>query len=219
MRRNRNRYTSERRRRPLLRSLFLACLVAAIGWVGGLLWFVTDVQHQAPNPTITTDAIVVLTGGTNRLQVGLDLLENDRADQLFISGVGGGGSINEVFAPRQVPKDLAGCCIHLGYRAQDTEGNAHEASDWVRDNGFNSIWIVTANYHIRRAMLEFERTLPDVFVMPYPVAPEGLELGEWWNHEGTLRLLVNEYNKLLVALGPAWFRRAMALPKHLIKSL
>ncbi|WP_445680650.1 YdcF family protein [Radicibacter daui] len=219
MRRNRYRYTAERRRWPLLRALFLACIIAAIGWAGGFLWFVTDVQRQAPNPTITTDAIVVLTGGTNRLQVGLDLLENDRADQLFISGVGGGGSISEVFAPRQVPKELVGCCIHLGYLAQDTEGNAREASDWVRDNGFNSIWIVTANYHMRRAMLEFERTLPDVFVMPYPVAPEGLELDEWWNHEGTLRLLVNEYNKLLVALGPAWFRRAMALPKHLLKSL
>jgi uncharacterized SAM-binding protein YcdF (DUF218 family) len=201
-----------------MRALFLLCVVGAIAWLGGLYWFVSDVRHQTPNPTITTDAIVVLTGGTNRLQVGLDLLENDRADQLFISGVGGGGGINELFAPRTVPKDLASCCIHLGYLAQDTEGNALEASDWVRDNSFNSIWIVTANYHMRRAMLEFERTLPDVFVMPYPVAPEGLELDAWWNHEGTLRLLVNEYNKLLVALGPAWFRRAMALPKQFLKS-
>jgi hypothetical protein len=36
--------------------------------------------------------------------------------------------------------------------------------------------------------------------VPHPVAPNAVRLVDWWRWPGTLALIVNEYNKYLVAL-------------------
>lgn len=41
--------------------------------------------------------------------------------------------------------------------------------------------------------------MPDAEIVPHAVAPEN-KLTEWWRWPGTLRLLITEYNKYLVAL-------------------
>ena len=56
--------------------LWLARLVAAaiLVWLGGFGWFVASSYLMHADPSSTTDAIVVLTGGRQRLETGLDLL-------------------------------------------------------------------------------------------------------------------------------------------------
>jgi uncharacterized SAM-binding protein YcdF (DUF218 family) len=185
--------------------LFVVAILGA--WLLGLVVFVADVARMSPNMTIPTDAIVVLTGGTNRVTAGRDLLVAGVAKRLFVSGVGGGSTIADVFATAPVPADLQACCVELGREAADTLGNAAEAGEWMRRNGLTTLQLVTAHYHMQRAKVEFERANPDLFVVPHPVAPDRVQVEGWWRRARTARLLVTEYNKLLVAMAPAWFRR------------
>jgi uncharacterized SAM-binding protein YcdF (DUF218 family) len=185
---------------------FLGWLLAlALLWAGGLVWFAGTIPREGPDPAGAeaqrrTDAIVVLTGGSGRLRTGLQLLAEGRARKLFVSGVYDGVEVQELLRlSRQSPSEVE-CCITLGYSADNTIGNAYETADWIREQGFASLRLVTANYHMRRSLLEFRMAAPDIEVVPHPVASPNVHLADWWLWPGTANLLVNEYNKYLVAL-------------------
>lgn len=187
-------------------------LVLAIVWLGGLFWYAADVPRSPPGGADAdrpTDAIVVLTGGSHRLGTGLELLAAGRAKKLFVSGVYDGVDVQELLKlSRRSPTELE-CCITLGYSADSTIGNAYETADWMRDQGFRSLRLVTANYHMRRSLLELSMAMPDVELVPHPVVAPTVHLDDWWMWPGTANLLVNEYNKLLV-VGLRWaVRRAV----------
>lgn len=158
-----------------------------------------------------TDAIVVLTGGSDRLPAGFELLRAGEGRKLFISGVYRGVEVRELLAlSRQAPGDLE-CCIALGYAADDTEGNAAETAVWMRAQGFRSLRLVTANYHMPRSLVEFRRALPEATIIPHPVAPRSVRLEGWWRWPGTASLIADEYNKFLLA----WARARFAGPPDL----
>ena len=180
--------------RPLLAALIVC-------WLAGLVWFVRAVEQPIADRDSATDAVVVLTGGKLRLETGLALLADGRAGKLFVSGVHQGIDIDEML--RQMPHAPRGleCCIVLGHRADNTHGNALETAGWVRAEGLRSIRLVTANYHMPRALLEFRRALPPgIRVIPHPVFPEGAEPDSLWSLRGTARLIIIEYVKYLGAL-------------------
>ncbi|MCW2242734.1 YdcF family protein [Azospirillum canadense] len=184
--------------------LLAAGLVAGLAWAGGLVWFANSIPRppagESADATRPTDAIVVLTGGSGRLGMGLDLLTAGRARKLFVSGVYEGLDVQELLRKsRQSPSDVE-CCITLGYSADSTIGNAYETADWLREQGFRSMRLVTANYHMKRSLLEFRMVIPDVEVVPHPVASPNVHLDDWWKWPGTASLLVTEYNKYLLTL-------------------
>ena len=177
-------------------------LVALLGilWLGGLVLFARNVAGFPADPPGTTDAIVVLTGGSDRLAEGLRLLAEHRARKLFVSGVYHGVDVTELLkASRQDPQEVE-CCIALGYSADNTEGNARETADWLRAQGFTSIRLVTASYHMPRSLLEFRHVMPDIAILPHPVVPETFKQDDWFMWPGTLSLMISEYHKYLLAL-------------------
>nr|WP_255636291.1 YdcF family protein [Azospirillum sp. 412522] len=186
--------------------LMAGVLVLAVAWLAGLFWYAADVPRSSPSGTDAerpTDAIVVLTGGSHRLGTGLELLAAGRAKKLFVSGVYDGVDVQELLKlSRRSPTEME-CCIALGYSADSTIGNAYETADWMRDQGFRSLRLVTANYHMRRSLLELSMAMPDVELVPHPVVAPTVHLDDWWMWPGTANLLVNEYNKLLV-VGLRW---------------
>jgi uncharacterized SAM-binding protein YcdF (DUF218 family) len=189
--------------RTLLR---LAGIPAAIviAWVAGLIWFAGQIPEPSPAgveiPAEPTDAIVVLTGGSSRLRAGLALLAEGRARKLFVSGVYRGVDVSELLrVARQEPAAVE-CCIALGYAADNTAGNAVETREWMLREGFKSIRLVTANYHMRRSLLEFHRAMPEMTIVPHHVLPDNFERAEWWWRRATLELVVSEYDKYLAAL-------------------
>ncbi|MFS2014449.1 YdcF family protein [Azospirillum sp. CT11-132] len=191
--------------------LLTGALVLAVAWLAGLFWYAADVPRSPPTGADAqrrTDAIVVLTGGSNRLVTGLELLAAGRAKKLFVSGVYDGVEVQELLKlSRHSPTEME-CCITLGYSADSTIGNAYETADWMRDQGFRSLRLVTANYHMRRSMLELAMAMPDVELVPHPVVAPTVHLDDWWMWPGTANLLVNEYNKLLV-VGLRWMVRSV----------
>ncbi len=190
-----------RRRRSLFARAFGAALSGmAIAWCVGFAWFAEDMPREAASQDTSADGIVVLTGGAARLRAGLDLLAAGRGRKLFVSGVYRGVDVNELLRVARQRPDAVECCIVLGHEADNTRGNAVETRDWAAREGFASLVVVTANYHMRRALLELRRAMPATRLVPHAVAPEAFRRGDWWQWPGTLSLIAVEYTKYLVAL-------------------
>ena len=191
-----------RGRRRGWRLLLAAGMVAGVllaGVVAGFLGFVASLPETVGEPARRTDAIVVLTGGSGRVSTGLRLLERGRADKLFVSGVYKGVDVSELLrVSKQAPRWLT-CCVTLGYEAETTYGNAVETAAWVRRNGFGSVRLVTAAYHMPRSLLEFRRRMPEVEIVPHPVFPDHVKQDDWWRWPGSAHLLAGEYGKYLIA--------------------
>lgn len=186
--------------RRVLRNLIgLALLLAAI-WLVGLWRFAASMPSAVASPDRPTDAIVVLTGGSLRVEGGLRLLAEGKAKKLFISGVYRGVDVTELLhVSRQAPDSVA-CCVVLGHEADNTLGNARETAQWMESEGYHSLRLVTASYHMPRSMLEFARAMPDVEIVPYPVFPEFLQEAPWWRSRRSAFLIASEYVKYLAAI-------------------
>lgn len=180
--------------------------VLLAGWLAGLVWF----AHRIPSPDgtvispATTDAIVVLTGGPLRLKAGLELLEAGKAKKLFVSGVGKHVDLAELLHAAQTSPSAVECCVALGHEAADTTGNAAETRQWMEHEGFHSLRLVTANYHMQRSLVEFRYAMPDMTIIPNPVFPDSFKRNHWWAWPGTFALIVTEYQKYLAAAARAW---------------
>jgi len=173
----------------------LACL-----WLGGFLSFVADLPTTIEDPDRQTDAIIVLTGGAERLNTGIELLRAGKAKRLLITGVDRTATQAALQARSQIDPAKFACCVDLGREASDTVGNAIEAELWMRRSGFKSLRLVTASYHMPRSLLLFRSTLKDVEVIANPVFLEHVKTERWWRYPGTARLLAVEFVKYVVSL-------------------
>ena len=175
----------------IVSATLLACSLPV---VAGFVWFV----HAAGLPGEVpghADGIVALTGGAERVETALRLLAEGKADRLLISGVGGAAEFGELAHRAKVDPAL-GAKVTLGRAALSTRGNASETADWARAQRIATLIVVTASYHMPRALAELTRTLPDVTLYPAPVQSAALrELGRL----GYLRLLASEFGKWMAA--------------------
>jgi uncharacterized SAM-binding protein YcdF (DUF218 family) len=190
-------------RRPARRPVAwfaLALGLALAAYFAGLFWFAQTIPRGPASEAETTDGIVVLTGGPARLREGLRLLAEGKARKLLVSGVYRGVDVQELLrVARQTPESVE-CCVELGYAADSTHGNARETAAWMAREGFASVRLVTANYHMRRSLLEFARAMPEARVVAHPVFPEAFRIDAWWRFPGTYALVQAEYHKYVAAL-------------------
>jgi uncharacterized SAM-binding protein YcdF (DUF218 family) len=182
--------------------LVLAGLVLLAGglWAGGLVLFARSIPATVKDPGSHTDAIVVLTGGSQRLITGLQLLALDKAQRVLVTGVHPGVGVGQLLrlAGTATPSPLE-ARIDAGYGARDTAGNAAEAAAWMQAQGFRSLRLVTGSYHMPRSILEFRCALPGVTLVPHPVFPDRVQQSGWWRYPGTAALIISEYSKYLLA--------------------
>jgi uncharacterized SAM-binding protein YcdF (DUF218 family) len=169
---------------------------AALAWAAGLLWFAAAIPDSVTDRTTHTDAIVVLTGGSERIETGLALLDEGLADRLFVSGVGEQVKTGDLL-PR-TPRLRADMRekITVGTAANNTPGNALETAAWARTTNVHSIRLVTAAYHMRRSLLEFHAAMPGIAIVPHAVFPANVK-SDWWRWPGTASLFAREYSKFL----------------------
>ncbi|MFC4293100.1 YdcF family protein [Sphingorhabdus arenilitoris] len=130
-----------------------------LAWILGFAWFALLLPQ--PAPTQTTDAVVVLTGGANRIDHGLTVLEAGQAKQMLISGVDRDVRPGELAAQYPGYSRQFKCCVELGFRAVDTRSNALETARWVSKHQVKSLRLITHDWHMRRARLELDQAIPD----------------------------------------------------------
>ena len=166
----------------------------------GFCWFVLNVPAEEVTLDRKADGIVVLTGAASRIPDAIELLASERGKRLLISGVHRATSAREIARLTPLYSKFFSCCIDLDRSALNTFGNAIEAKRWAREHNFNSLIVVTSNWHMPRAMAEFAHQLPDVTLISYPVISPRVKDEPWWSNLDTARLLFAEYLKYLFAL-------------------
>ncbi len=183
--------------RRTIRAMVIAGVVGASLFVVGFIVFANRSMRLPPEDIVGADGIVVLTGGSRRIDAGLGLLHRGLGRRLLISGVNPRTTRQALYRHVNPAIPAPKCCVDIGYRARDTIGNARETRDWARRHGFKSLIVVTSSYHVPRSLSEIGRALPDVQLKAYPVVPSTLHGRGWWQSFATTRLLVAEYIKLL----------------------
>ena len=176
-------------------------LVLLMIWGVGLMAFSARVDRYAPAPEPPrADAIVALTGASNvRLGSAMRLLEAKKGERMLISGVNRGATRADI---REVVRGygvLFDCCVDLGFQAETTLGNAKETAEWVRSHRFESLVVVTSDYHMPRSLVELRAALPGVTLHPYPVETD-IDAQRWWASGQSARRITIEYCKYLVVL-------------------
>jgi uncharacterized SAM-binding protein YcdF (DUF218 family) len=188
-----------------MRIFFGVILAALLVYLAGFLLFVA--RLPAAPATARADGIVALTGGNARLDTAVALLERGAGKRLLISGVGM-DTEKETLGRMAEGGPRFDCCADVGYSAEDTHGNAEEAAVWLREHKYRSLIIVTARYHMPRALREFRAAMPEVALTAYPVENGSVDLRNWWRHGDTALLLQREYIKYLGSLAVTSFAHA-----------
>lgn len=186
------------RRQRTRRGRRIATLVVllAIFWLVGFFMFVEKIPEQTSDATLT-EAVVVLTGGPGRIGRGIEVLASGNAQQMLISGVGADVAMRDLIPADALPKSKIECCVTLGRAARDTRENALEAAGWAASRNITRIRLVTSDFHMPRSLLEFERRLPQLQIVPEPVSTKSIRVVRWWSRPDTVLLLAGEYTKYL----------------------
>lgn len=182
---------------------FLTMAAGATGLIllaGGFIWFFASIANEEVTLDTKADGIVALTGAAARIPDAIELLATERGKRLLITGVHRATSSREIARITPLYSKYFTCCIDLDRSALNTLGNALETKRWARGHNFNSLIVVTSNWHMPRAMAELAHQLPDVTLIAYPVISEKLKAEPWWSNTDTARLLLGEYLKYLFAL-------------------
>ncbi len=163
-----------------------------LAWALGFAWFALLLPQ--PSPMAKTDAVVVLTGGANRIDRGLEILKSGKSKKMLISGVDRDVRPPELAAQYPGSAKYFDCCIDLGFASVDTRSNALETARWAARHKVKTLRLVTHDWHMRRARFELDRALPaNISVTNDAVATRP-----------SLSALFKEYNKY-------WLRAVAAL--------
>lgn len=182
---------------------FLALIgIVALIWLVGLFAFAERVRSLAPAPEPErADAIVALTGpSAERVNAAIRLLEQDKGERVLISGVNPEVRRQELRELTPGSNRLFNCCVDLGFEAETTTGNAAEIAAWARSKGYDSLIVVTSDYHMPRSLMEIRSAAPGVELTPYAVETPSLDNSRWWRAAVTARRMTLEYMKYLAVM-------------------
>lgn len=160
----------------------------------GFVFFAFTLGKPAPATASPTDAAVVLTGGSGRIEHALDVLRTGKAARLLVAGAD--PSVTKIDIVRRIPSSgaLIRCCVDLGSESVDTRSNAEEAGRWLGQHRFHSLRLITSDWHMRRARYEFEKVLGNRYVL----VTDGVRT------EPGFLTLFGEYNKYVLRRIAVW---------------
>jgi uncharacterized SAM-binding protein YcdF (DUF218 family) len=187
--------------RRIMRWTGFAVILAGAIVFGGFLRFADSITTLKPPVDPKADAIVVLTGGYQRIDQAIELLRNGAGNRLLISGAHPTTTRLQIAKATQTPANLFACCVDIGYDAIDTIGNAQETVKWIHAKGYKSVLVVTNNYHMPRSIAELRYVDPQTEFIPYPVVNSDLKTKAWFTDPNAMRTMLFEYAKVLLASG------------------
>ena len=153
-----------------------------------------NISYLSKNTMKINSNLIVLTGGSNRIKQTLDLffLNFTENHNLLISGAGKGFTKKTILKfIKTTPKNLKilDCCITIENQSTDTHSNAEESYKWIRKNNFKEVTLITSDYHMPRALIEFKHKLNDIKIIPFSLKSDP---SRW---TGNFRVIFFEYFK------------------------
>ena len=164
---------------------------------GGFVLFASTIPREEEEFHRSADGIVALTGGASRIADAAELLTAGRGQRLLISGVNPSTTPGELIRLTPELEKLFACCVDLGHQALNTTGNAMEIAQWTHEHQFRSIIVVTSAWHMPRALVELDRELAGVEIIPRAVVTDRMRDEPWWTNPQTVHLFLVEYVKYL----------------------
>jgi uncharacterized SAM-binding protein YcdF (DUF218 family) len=136
-----------------------AVALLLLAYAAGFVLFAFTLGNPAATTAPATDAVVVLTGGSGRIEHAVDVLRDGKAKRLLVAGAD--PSVTKADLARRLGggDKLLRCCIDLGSESVDTRSNAEEAARWLAKRRFRSLRLITSDWHMRRARYEFGKVL------------------------------------------------------------
>jgi uncharacterized SAM-binding protein YcdF (DUF218 family) len=174
-------------------------------WVGGLTWFVTRLPKAPLSIDIKAEALVVLTGGSGRVEHGLSMLADQIAPVLFISGVAPKVTQEQLLREHSSASVRAriyasGGEIILDRVSRSTVSNADQTASFLRERKIRRIRLITADYHMQRSVHEFRVAMPELEILADPVFPEKFRRENWWQDKTSRHLMFSEFYKYVAIL-------------------
>ncbi|MCK1361531.1 YdcF family protein [Bradyrhizobium sp. 199] len=186
--------------RGWLRAALVSTIAFAfVGAAAGFIAFLSQLRGAEIAPGRKADGIVVLTGGSSRVSDAMELLAAGYGRRLLISGVHPTSTASDISRTLPENQSFMSCCVDLDRTALSTRGNAAEARRWAERRRFQSLIVVTSNYHMPRALVEFSHAMPQTTLIPFAVVGDKWREEPWWTSASTLRLLLLEYVKYIAA--------------------
>ena len=179
----------------------MAYSIIMIGLFLSLLQHFVLTLPRAPKTIPNVDGIVVTTGGQARVEAGLQLLRQEIAPHLLLTGVGEGITKQMIASSlnlSEADKEVLACCVDLEFQALDTPGNAIATKSWAERHQIKTYLLVTSDYHMPRAMLEFTKQMPDHIIISYPITAPYLAQKAWYDDWQSLRLYSREFLKYMI---------------------
>jgi uncharacterized SAM-binding protein YcdF (DUF218 family) len=176
----------------IIKALLTLCIIGLVVITVLFIDFTYKTFSYRQN-TQKADAIVVLTGGKGRVEEGIRLFRESRAEFLFLVGVDPAVRKSDLYRPK--PGDPSADNVILEKSSRNTLENSIFGRDVIVHSGVHSVLLITSRYHLKRASILFRNSLPkDITIIPYPVDTVNLK-ESWWSHGGSFHLLFREFYK------------------------
>ena len=183
----------------LLTSMFTLFFIELNNFKKNILSLTKYNNIESPN-------IVILTGGANRIKDGLKIIEDFKNSKninykILVSGTGMGftkSSLKKKLGPN-FNSQLIQCCIDLDGVSKNTLTNASETFKWTSKNDIKEFILITSNYHMPRAILEFKNVMPNLKIYTYAITPKKHDIENWLSSYQTFSLVFTEYCKFIIA--------------------
>jgi len=153
-------------------------------------------------PSQKVDVVVVLTGGVGRIKRGVELLLEGKGENLFISGIAEDVSLEDILLANGMEPlpEIFHSRIILGRLSRSTPENAKEIRSILERHDFDSVLLVTSQYHLARASQLIERELerwPERKIEIYFDAVESpnFDPHSWWTSLTGWQIFLSEYLK------------------------
>ena len=183
----------------LLTSIFTLFFIELNNFKNNILLLTKYNDIKSPN-------IVILTGGANRIKDGLKIIQDFKNSKninykILVSGTGMGftkSSLKKKLGPN-FNSQLIQCCIDLDGVSKNTLTNASETFKWTSKNVIKEFILITSNYHMPRAILEFKNVMPNLKIYTYAITPKKHDIENWLSSYQTFSLVFTEYCKFIIA--------------------
>jgi uncharacterized SAM-binding protein YcdF (DUF218 family) len=168
--------------------------IILLGYAIGFILFAVTLSDPAPKDAARTDAIIVITGGSGRIEHGIKVLDAGKAKRMLIAGADPSVTKRDLAKTWKGNGKLFRCCVDLGSESVDTRSNAEEAKRWLDRRRYRSFRLITNDWHMRRARYEFRKVLGS----NYETVTDAVR------SEPSFITLFGEYNKYVLRRIAAW---------------
>ena len=145
-------------------ALYISSLIILF-LIYGFVIFLNKIHYNQVRFNYKTDGIAVLTGGTGRIKLGLELFNKNKNLKLIISGVDRKVSDKSIIPNNLINKHN----ITIDKDSESTYQNAKIINKWTSKCKLQNVTIITSYYHMPRSMMLIQSLSPTINFYAYPV--------------------------------------------------